>query len=107
MDFMFFGASSFNQNLGSWQLRKAGVNMTNMLLNASMSTSNWSQTLVGWANWVASATADTPASVSINASPSQYSTVTYGSGTYTTGAAARAYLTGGTPSWTIVDGGAA
>jgi surface protein len=107
MSYMFFGATSFNQSLGSWQLRKAGIVMTDMLLNASMSTSNWSQTLVGWANWVASAAADTPASVSINASPSQYSTVTYGSGTYTTGAAARAYLTGGTPSWTIVDGGAA
>ncbi len=107
MSSMFYQASSFNQNLGSWQLRKTGVIMTNMLLNASMSTSNWSQTLVGWANWVASATADTPANVGINASPSQYSTVTYGSGTYTTGAAARAYLTGGTPSWTITDGGAA
>jgi surface protein len=107
MSYMFNAASSFNQNLGSWQLRKAGVDMTSMLASAGMSTSNWSQTLVGWANWVASATADTPANVSINASPSQYSTVTYGSGTYTTGAAARAYLTGGTPSWTITDGGAA
>jgi hypothetical protein len=107
MGSMFNAASSFNQSLGSWQLRKAGVDMTNMFASAGMSTSNWSQTLVGWANWVASAAVDTPASVSINASPSQYSTVTYGSGTYTTGAAARAYLTGGTPSWTIVDGGAA
>ena len=107
MGSMFQFATSFNQNLGSWQLRKTGVDMTNMFVSAGMSTSNWSQTLVGWANWVASATADTPANVSINASPAQYSTVTYGSGTYTTGAAARAYLTGGTPSWTITDGGAA
>ena len=44
---MFFNASNFNQNIGSWTLN-ANVNMTNMLSNSGMNCSNYSATLIGW-----------------------------------------------------------
>ncbi len=49
---MFFNASSFNQNLGAWPLRTAGVNMVQIFRSSGMSTENYTDTIVGWANYV-------------------------------------------------------
>ncbi len=49
---MFFNASSFNQNLGAWPLRIAGVNAVQIFRNSGMSTENYTDTIVGWANYV-------------------------------------------------------
>jgi surface protein len=105
MQSMFSGASAFNQNLGAWQLRKAGVIMTNMLNNSGLSVENYSRTLIGWANYV-SANSNTPATVTLNATGRKYNTTAYTTGlTYNDGAAARAYLVGVPPGWTITDAG--
>jgi hypothetical protein len=97
---MFSAATSFNQNLGAWSLRLAGVTMTSMLNNCGMNVANYSQTLIGWANYV-SANSNTPASVTLGASGRTYHNTVYGAGTYTDAVSARAYLTGVPPSWTI------
>jgi len=105
MDRMFNVASAFNQNLGAWQLRTAGINMTNMLNSTGLSVENYSRTLIGWANYV-SANSNTPATVTLNALGRKYNTTAYTTGlTYNDGAAARAYLVGVPPGWTITDAG--
>jgi hypothetical protein len=102
---MFSGASSFNRDIGAWSLRTAGVNMLNMLNGSGMSTENYSRTLIGWANYV-SANSDAPANVTLGATGRTYNNTAYVSGqTYNDAAAARAYLTGSPPTWTITDGG--
>jgi surface protein len=107
MQQMFNAAIAFNQNLGSWALRLAGVNMTNMFLGNTnaLSTENYSRTLIGWANYV-SANSDTPANVTLGAGNRTYNNTAYTTGeTYNDAVAARAYLTGTPPTWTITDGG--
>ena len=103
------GTNVFNQDLGAWQLRLAGVDMTNMFADIagslSLSTENYSRTLIGWANYV-DANSDTPANVTLGAGNRTYNTTAYVSGqTYNDAAAARAYLVGSPPDWTITDGG--
>jgi surface protein len=107
MSSMFQNANAFNQDLGAWSLRLAGVDMAFMFLgNAlTLSTENYSRTLIGWANYV-SANSDTPANVTLGAGNRTYNDTAYTTGlTYNDGAAARAYLTGTPPTWTITDGG--
>jgi hypothetical protein len=104
---MFSFANAFNRDLGAWQLRLAGVTMTNMFAGTglTLSTENYSRTLIGWANYV-SANSNTPASVTLGAGNRTYNNTAYVSGqTYNDAVAARAYLTGTPPSWTITDGG--
>ncbi|WP_154859498.1 BspA family leucine-rich repeat surface protein [Cyclobacterium xiamenense] len=48
MSRMFAGASAFNQNLGSWTLNP-GVNLSNMLDDSGLDCTNYSATLIGWA----------------------------------------------------------
>jgi len=47
MNGMFSGASSFNQNLGSWILDNS-VTLLNFLDSTAMSCENYSNTLIGW-----------------------------------------------------------
>jgi surface protein len=97
---------AFNQDLGAWQLRLAGVDMTSMFAGAlSLSTENYSRTLIGWANYV-SANSDTPANVTLGGGTRTYNATAYVSGqTYNDAVAARAYLVGSPPDWIITDGG--
>ena len=46
--YMFYGASAFNQNIGSKKLKKA-TTLYIMLTSAGLSMDNFSNTLVGWA----------------------------------------------------------
>jgi len=109
MSSMFNAANAFNQDLGGWNLKLAGVNMTFMFngTGLTLSTENYSRTLIGWANYV-SANSNTPASVSLGGGNRTYNNTTYTTGlTYNDAVAARAYLTGVSPdpAWTITDGG--
>jgi len=106
---MFNGATAFNQDVGAWNLRLAGVNMANMFVGTglTLSTENYSRTLIGWANYV-SANSNTPASVTLGGGTRTYNNTAYTVGeTYNDAVAARAYLTGVAPdpAWTITDGG--
>ena len=47
MDFMFNGALAFNQNLGSWDVSSVDE-MDEMFLNSGLSFTNYDQLLIGW-----------------------------------------------------------
>lgn len=97
---MFRNASSFNQNLSSWNV--SGVtNMTNMFLGSALDNTNYNAILTGWTGWDGTgATKTLQTNVSFHAGTAKYFTGT-------TAEAARNYLTDAVTglSWTITDGG--
>jgi surface protein len=101
---MFSTASSFNRNLGAWQLRLTGTVLSSIFTSSGMSIVNYTDTIVGWANYV-QANSGTPANVAMG---SQFSRTFQNSRSglpgFTTAADARTYLTSVTPGgagWTI------
>ena len=99
-----FEGSTLDSNLGSWNLSSI-TTMANMFDDSSMSTENYSKTLIGWANFVSNA-GDSPSSITLGAANITYNNTTYTGSPYSDAVAARAYLTG-TAGWTISDGGQA
>jgi surface protein len=101
---MFANATSFNQNLSSWNLRLAGINMTAMFRSSGMSCQNYTDTIVGWANYVA-ANSNTPINVNMaTQSGRRFDGTRSGGAGFASATAARAYLTTATPTgagWTI------
>jgi surface protein len=101
---MFQNATNFNQNLGSWSLRLAGVNLSNIFASSGMSCVNYTDTIVGWANYT-STNSNTPANVSmVNQSGRKFDGTRSGGAGFASATAARTYLTTATPTgagWTI------
>ncbi len=102
---------AFNQNLGDWQLRTAGVDMTGMLNNCGMSVENYSRTIIGWANYVWNGgVPDGPFNVTLGAEGLKYDDTVYGTGHFTDAVTAKAWLTTARPDgagWAITDAGVA
>jgi surface protein len=97
--FMFQGATSFNQNLGAWQLRTAGTNLQNIFNNTAMNTANYTDTIVGWANYVFS-NSGTPANVNMTGQSGRtFTNSRSGGANFVDAQAARAYLV--SVGWTI------
>jgi len=91
--------NSFNQNLSAWQLRTAGVNLRTIFYRSSMSTANYTDTIVAWANQVF--TNGGPLSVDMSLQGSRvYDTSRSGGANFATAGDARTYLTT-TAGWTI------
>jgi hypothetical protein len=92
MQQMFFSASSFNQNIGAWNVSNI-INFINFMSNktfANYSSANYNALLIGWAS------RPVQPNISIN----------FGTIRYTAAAsAARAVLTGAPNFWTLIDGG--
>lgn len=105
MRFAFQNASAFNQNLASWQLRKAGVNLTEVFRSSGMSCANYTDTIVGWANYVVNNTPDAPINVSITLQTGRvFANDRSGGANFADAGAARTFLTTATPTgagWTI------
>jgi surface protein len=101
---MFQNAISFNQNLGAWQLRTAGTNMPQMFRSSGMSCVNYTDTIVGWANYIA-ANSNTPINVNMaTQSGRRFDGTRSGGAGFASATAARTYLTTATPTgagWTI------
>jgi surface protein len=96
---MFRNASSFNQNLGAWQLRTAGTSLREMFLNSGMNTANYTDTIVGWANYVFS-NSGTPANVDMATQTGRtFTNSRSGGANFVDAQAARAYLV--SVGWTI------
>ena len=99
---MFEGAAAFNQNIGSWLLNNS-VTMIRMFINSGLSEENYSKTLIGWANYVA--TTGNAKSRTLGATGRKYNSIVYAGTPYNTGTGARTYLTQSTGSggagWSI------
>jgi surface protein len=96
---MFNGATSFNQNLGAWQLRTAGTSLIAIFRNSGMNTANYTDTIVGWANYVF-ANSGTPANVSMTFQAGRtFTNSRSGGANFVDAQAARAYLV--SVGWTI------
>ncbi|WP_299891001.1 BspA family leucine-rich repeat surface protein [uncultured Lacinutrix sp.] len=89
---MFASASSFNQNLGTWDISLLN-NAFAMFSNTSLSTTNYDNLLIGWANLDAGET-QIPTGLAFDAPQSRYCN----------GEAARTELMS-TYGWAISDGG--
>jgi len=99
MDDMFAGRdlprpTIFNQDISNWNLRSAGVNMSNMFAwNTGLTSSTYSQILIGWKNKVVANGG--PNTVTFTANLTKYNS---------SAVVARTYLTS-TAHWTITDAG--
>lgn len=104
MRFMFSSSSAFNQNLAIWSLRLTGVLLNNIFSNSVISTANYTDTIVGWANYVQN-NSNTPASVSMaNQVSRTFQNSRSGGAGFATAGAARTFLTSPTPAgcnWSI------
>ena len=101
---MFYVANSFNQNLANWNLRIAGITSAPLMFHTSgMSCQNYTDTLVGWANYIQ--LNGGPFNVGLtNQSGRRFDGTRSGGAGFTTAADARTYLTTATPTgagWTI------
>ena len=92
MDWMFHNATSFNQQLGSWDISNV-YTIRDMFLGAKLSTTNYDDTLIGWATKGANG-----GTLQANLGFSG------GNSTYCNALGARNYLIN-TYGWSITDGG--
>jgi surface protein len=96
---MFRSATAFNQNLGAWQLRTAGTILTGIFRDSGMNTANYTDTIVGWANYVF-ANSGTPANVDMATQTGRtFTNSRSGGANFVDAQAARAYLV--SVGWTI------
>jgi surface protein len=100
MQQMFSSATSFNQYLGDWNLRLAGVVLTQIFINSGMSTANYTDTIVGWANYVFN-NSGSPSGVSMTGQNGMtFDTSRSGATNFTDAGDARDYLIN-TAGWSI------
>lgn len=96
---MLANASSFDQNLGAWNLRTTGTNLAFIFNNSGMSSANYTDTIVGWANYVFVNGGPLNTNMS-NQGSMTFDTSRSGGANFSTAGDARNYLTS-TAGWTI------
>jgi len=90
MNWTFYGATNFNQNLSSWVVSNVG-DMNGMFNGSALSTENYDSLLIGWSNLTS-----LQSHVTLGVGDVQYSSEAQD---------AHDYLTGITYNWIIKDGG--
>jgi len=105
MSSMFFFTDVFNQNLGAWNLRLAGVNLDSIFISSAMSCINYTDTIVGWANYVNTNSPNQPTGVSMTTQSGRvFANSRSGGAGFADAGAARTFLTTAVPTgagWTI------
>lgn len=100
---IFSTASSFNQYLGNWQLNTGLTSLNSMFRSTAMSTANYTDTVVAWANQVF--TNSGPFNLDFGTQIGRtFDTSRSGGANFATAGDARTYLTTATPTgagWTI------
>jgi hypothetical protein len=98
---MFFlaGASGFNQYVGDWNLRILGTNMNQIFRTSGMNTENYTDSIVGFANYVFENGAPFGVSMATQ-SGRTFQNSRSGGANFSTAGDARTYLTT-TAGWTI------
>lgn len=98
-----FRSTSFNQYLGNWQLNTALTSLASMFYQSGMSTENYTDTVVAWANQVI--TNGGPFNLNFSGQIGRtFDTSRSGGANFADAGAARTYLTTATPTgagWTI------
>jgi len=97
---MFRNATSFNQNLSSWAINTGSFTANLAFRSSGMSTANYTDTLVGWANYVYINSAPYTVNASLQNSMT-FDRARSGGANFADAGAARDYLTGATANWTI------
>lgn len=93
-------SSSYDHYLGDWQLNSGLTSMAQIFRNTGMSTANYTDTLVGWANYVFD-NGGSPSGVDMSTQTGMiFDTARSGGANFPDAGAARTYLTT-TASWTI------
>jgi len=101
MSGMFFNATSFNQNLSLWQIKINSCNLNGIFRSSGMSCANYTDTIVGWANFVKSNN-DLPISINMtNQIGRTFANSRGGGNNFANAQAARTYLTTAPISWII------
>ena len=102
MGAMFYVATSFNQDIGSWNI-STFTTMSQIFRSSGMSTANYTDTIVGWANFTTTNLA--PYNVNMGSQTGRtFDTSRSGGANFADAGAARTYLTTATPTgagWTI------
>ena len=97
---MFRTATSFNQNLSAWSLNTSSFNPLKVFDSSGMSTANYTDTIVGWANYVNTNSAPYTANMAFQTGRT-FDNSRGGGSSFSDAGAARTYLTGATANWTI------
>jgi len=94
---VFLGASSFDQYLGDWDIQTSGLSL---FKNSGMSTENYTDTFVSWANKVYNNSG--PYTLNFGSQNGmEFDRARSGGANFANAGAARDYLTGATANWTI------
>jgi hypothetical protein len=92
--------TSFNQNLSTWNLNTSSFVAQTTFRYSGMSTDNYTDTIVGWANYVYTNSA--PYTVNMASQTGRtFNRLRSGGANFADAGAARDYLTGATANWTI------
>ena len=102
----FQSASSFDQNLSNWQLKSDATIFHNLFRSTAMSTNNYTDTVVGWANYVKNQNPDAPLNIAmVGQNGMTFDSNRSGGSNFANAFAAREFLTNTTASggagWTI------
>lgn len=95
-----FISTAFNQNIGAWKLRTSSLSLIQVFGSSSMSTANYTDTIVGWANYVFEI-GGLPATVNMTLQSGRtFQNSRSGGANFANAGAARTYLTT-VAGWTI------